>query len=68
MSWEDVRREFEKGTSAHQQESGEGLDEQVVLSDYALDKLDPTQRAFADRVLDWAAEVVQAYKEVETRQ
>jgi len=64
MSWEDVRREFEKGTSAHQQESGGGLDEKVVHSDYALDNLDPTQRVFAERVIKWAQQVIRVYKKV----
>ena len=35
-----------------------------MLRDYALGKKDPTQRAFADRVLAWAAEVVRVYKDV----
>ena len=30
----------------------------------SLEELDPTQRAFADRVLAWAREVIVAYKEV----
>ena len=40
------------------------LDEASVRRDYDLDALDPTQRAFADRVLRWVAEVVRVYKEV----
>ena len=40
------------------------LTEEEVLRDYPLDKLDPTQRAFADRVLRWANEVAQAYLDV----
>ena len=39
------------------------VDEDTVLGDFALGKLDPTQRAFADRVLAWAAEVVRVYKD-----
>ena len=31
------------------------------MADYALDKLDPTQRVFADRVLDWGRELVSAF-------
>ena len=34
------------------------------MRDYDLDGLDPTQRVFADRVIDWAKEVVQAYTDV----
>ena len=36
-----------------------------VVRDYALDDLDPTQRVFADRVLMWAQEVADVYKDVE---
>ena len=32
------------------------------MRDFALDKLDPTQRVFADRVLTWGRELVKAYK------
>ena len=31
-----------------------------------MEKLDPTQRAFADRVLLWARELVQVYKQNKT--
>ena len=40
------------------------LVESEVLRDYPLDVLDPTQRAFADRVLSWGREVVAVYKEI----
>jgi hypothetical protein len=40
--------------------------ESEVLRDYDLEKLDPTQRAFADRVLLWARELVQVYKQNKT--
>ena len=32
------------------------------LRDYDLAKVDPTQRAFANRVLKWARELVETYK------
>ena len=32
------------------------------MRDFSLDKLDPTQRVFADRVLAWGKELVSAYK------
>ena len=32
--------------------------------DYSFDKLDPTQRAFVERVMKWARDVVRVYKEV----
>ena len=34
-----------------------------MFEEYYLDKLDPTQRAFANRVLRWARELVQVYKQ-----
>ena len=37
------------------------MDEAVVMADYSLDKLDPTQRVFADRVLAWGRDLVSAY-------
>ena len=36
--------------------------EEEVMRDFSLDKLDPTQRVFADRVLAWGKELVSAYK------
>ena len=41
------------------------VDADVVRRDYALDKLDPTQRAFAERVLSWATKLVRVYKAVQ---
>ena len=41
------------------------LDEDVVQADYPLDALDPTQRAFAHRVLKWGDQVVQTYKDIQ---
>ena len=40
----------------------ERLLECEVRKNYDLDTLDPTQRAFADRVLKWAQELVDTYK------
>ena len=34
-----------------------------MVEEYDLERLDPTQRAFADRVLRWAKELAQAYKQ-----
>ena len=36
--------------------------EEEVVRDFALEKLDPTQRVFADRVLAWGRDLVSAYK------
>ena len=41
------------------------VDADVVRRDYALDKLDPTQRAFAERALNWATQLVRVYKAVQ---
>ena len=65
LTWEDVQRVLSKGAGLASEESGDGtrVDEAAVLSDYALDKLDPTQRVFADRVLAWGRELASAYKQ-----
>ena len=34
-------------------------------ADYSLDALDPTQRAFADRVLKWGDHLVKVYEDIE---
>ena len=36
----------------------------TVLADFSLDKLDPTQRAFADRVLKWGDDLIEQYETV----
>ena len=40
------------------------VDGVTVLRDYSLEKLDPTQRVFADRVLKWAGKVADVYDNV----
>ena len=40
------------------------VDEVKVLADFSLDKLDPTQRVFADRVLKWGDELVDVHETV----
>jgi hypothetical protein len=64
LDWGEVEKKLAKGAGAGAGAEGQPLDEATVLRDYALDKLDPTQRAFADRVLRWVAEVVRVYKEM----
>ena len=60
LDWGEVKRKLspESGSQHHQT-----LGERDVVEEYDLDKLDPTQRAFADRVLRWARELVQVYKQ-----
>lgn len=62
MSWEDVQRELAKGAVCEDDSVSGHVMREDVLRDYALDKLDPTQRVFVDRVLHWGSEVVDAYK------
>jgi len=54
LSWSDVQTKLAKGSGPSEDLQPQHIVEEVVLRDYALDKLDPTQRAFADRVLKWA--------------
>ena len=62
LDWTDVKKKLKKGVEADLNAPPRRLDEEIVFSDYSLDKLDPTQRVFADRVLKWAADVVAVYK------
>ena len=65
LSWEDVRRMLDAGASAGHKDSDpdQAVNRASVLRDYSLDDLDPTQRAFADRVLEWGDKVVQVYRQ-----
>ena len=56
LDWTEVNRKLTQGKSPQKQQSLGG--DQVP----DLDMLDPTQRAFADRVLKWANELVDVYK------
>ena len=64
LDWDDVQRKLAKGTGPDDDAVSARVEEEVILRDYDLDKLDPTQRAFADRVLQWAREVVHVYQKV----
>jgi len=64
LDWESVRRRLAPGAAADVDDASALVDEEVISRDYALDALDPTQRAFADRVLQWATEVARVYKRV----
>ena len=59
LVWEDVKRKL---TPDAEVQKTERLQESDVVRDYDLETLDPTQRAFANRVLKWAHELVQTYK------
>ena len=64
LDWGAVK---EKLADAHE-EDGESdpsaVDEATIVSDYSLDKLDPTQRVFADCCLKWAGLVADVYDKV----
>ena len=64
LDWGAVQKKLAQGAGADTSGSAQQLQEDVVLRDFSLDALDPTQRAFADRVLKWVAEVARVYKEV----
>ena len=63
LNWTEVKKGLGGGGGARDGAAQMQVDEDTVLCDFALGKLDPTQRAFADRVLAWAAEVVRVYKD-----
>ena len=63
MTWGDVQRQLAKGAgTASNETTHTAVLEEEVLRDFAFDKLDPTQRVFADRVLAWGRDLVRAYK------
>ena len=64
LDWSDVKKKLAQGSEADAASAGAKLNRADVERDYALDDLDPTQRAFADRALLWARELTEAYKEV----
>ena len=65
LLWADVKEKLASGNGAFEiGASGGDVDEEAVLRDFSLDDLDPTQRAFAERVLKWAKEVARVYKQV----
>ena len=55
LTWGDVQRQLAKGAGMASDESAlaAAVVEEEVVRDFALEKLDPTQRVFADRVLAW---------------
>ena len=65
LDWDDVKRKLAPGVEGGQSTKASTLDKGVVDADYALDALDPTQRAFADRVLRWGDELVKTFQLIE---
>ena len=66
LDWDEVARKLARGAEASVEDGPAIVREDVVLNDYPLDSLDPTQRAFAERVLKWGDELVKVYKQVQT--
>ena len=60
LPWDEVKRKLSPDAEAQRPER---LLESDVHRDFDLGKLDPTQEAFANRVLKWAKELVDVYKE-----
>ena len=61
LSWTEVGKALERA-NAELEESSVNDEESTT---YPLEKLDPTQRVFADRVLTWGRELVDCYKKCE---
>ena len=66
MDWDLVQKTLAKGHDAAGDSDtiDDEIDEKSIRKDYSLDKLDPTQRAFADRVLRWAGKVANVYEKI----
>ena len=65
LDWAEVKRRLAAGAGQDASAGSARVDEDVVQRDCALDKLDPTQRVFADLALAWAAEVARIYLQVQ---
>ena len=64
LDWGGVKEKLTEGLGETGESDTGQVDEATVLSDYSLDKLDPTQRVFADRVLGWVTAVAGVYEAV----
>ena len=65
LNWTEVKQTLAQGSEpAEPAHGGATVDRESVLRDYPLDALDPTQRAFADRVLVWVKELAAVYEKV----
>ena len=64
LEWAKVKQTLAQGHGDTADSDTGQLDEATVLADFSLDKLDPTQRAFAVRVLKWADEIADVYEAV----
>ena len=64
LDWAMVEQKLKQGYGDLAVSDAGDVDEVKVLSDFSLDKLDPTQRVFADRVLKWGDELVDVHETV----
>ena len=64
LDWAMVEQKLKQGYGDLAVSDAGDVDEVKVLSDFSLDKLDPTQRVFADRVLKWSDELVDVHETV----
>ena len=64
LGWSDVKKRLADSTAA--KDKADFVDVKSNKGKYDLNTLDPTQRAFADRVFRWADYVVIIYKSVLT--
>ena len=64
LAWDKCRQTLAKGASGGLDSGVTVVDEDAVYSDDSSDALDPTQRALADRVLAWGAELAKNYEVV----
>ena len=71
LQWNKVKYRLAEGNCDGQDDETEdrkdpskSIDEDVILRDYSLEKLDPVQRAFADRVLKWGNELADKYEHI----
>ena len=64
LDWGAVQKALADGHDQAGESDTSHVDEATMLSDYSLEKLDPTQRVFADRVLKWASKVADVYDKV----
>ncbi len=65
LDWGAVKQKLAQGQGDVAESDTGQVDEATVLADFSLDKLDPTQRVFADRVLKWADEFADVYEAVQ---
>ena len=56
LDWGELQNKLASGAGRDVDVQPTTLSEDAVNRDYDLDRLDPTQRSFADRTVEWANE------------